>query len=283
MAEPKTPIGDLIAEMDLRQKTLHAELKKLPISEVIGIVDASGAGGSNSKGQSFWTLKFDFKKWRYLGGEVQNKPLELSREVSKDELGVFRSRIKAYDILRIRAHVLEKSSSVSVSGLFVDLVRKEDSDAELTRLAQQLQAPVTFDDAEFGVFLLDRRVDWFEADTSWNSNPVRLTLSVGEGLDPEPALKTARLLWNSQDGWDRKIRDFAVQKLLKIKNDSWLQSGEERITPDVFKAAMSLETISVTEGGDFEFWFEDGDLFWGHLIKVDGSISEGPTNAGIEG
>jgi hypothetical protein len=262
---------------------LRDELKKAPIRDVIGIVDASGAGGSNSKGQTFWTLKFDFKKWRFSGGEVQEKSLALSKEVTKDELGVFRSQVKPYDILRVRAHVSEKSSGDSIDALLIELAGKDHSDLELRQLAQQLQNPVTFQDSQFGIFQLDRRVNWYEADVSWNSKPARLTLRVDKDLDPEPALKTARLLWNSQSDWDRKIYDCAIQKLLKIKNDSWLQSGDEKVTSQNFKDKMALEAVIVAADGEFEFWFEDGDLFWGHSIRVDGSISEGPTNAGIEG
>jgi hypothetical protein len=46
---------------------------------------------------------------------------------------------------------------------------------------------------------------------------------------------------------------------------------------------MKLESITVHPDGRFEFWFDDGDLFWGHSIAVRGSLAEGPTEASVEG
>jgi hypothetical protein len=31
-------------------------------------------------------------------------------------------------------------------------------------------------------------------------------------------------------------------------------------------SAAPLEAIQVLRDGEFEFWYDDGDLFWGHSI-----------------
>lgn len=46
---------------------------------------------------------------------------------------------------------------------------------------------------------------------------------------------------------------------------------------------MTLEGISVDPDGSFDFWHNDGDLFWGHAIQISGSLVEGPTLANIPG
>lgn len=46
---------------------------------------------------------------------------------------------------------------------------------------------------------------------------------------------------------------------------------------------MELETINVLEDEEFEFWFRDGDMFWGHSIRVSGSLSGRLDGAHIEG
>jgi hypothetical protein len=46
---------------------------------------------------------------------------------------------------------------------------------------------------------------------------------------------------------------------------------------------MKLETISVSSDGSFNFWHDDGDLFYGHAIQVGGNLVEGPTYADIPG
>ena len=41
---------------------------------------------------------------------------------------------------------------------------------------------------------------------------------------------------------------------------------------------MTLESIAVYPDGKLEFWFDDGDLFFGHWMSVSGNLSDGPTS-----
>jgi hypothetical protein len=50
-----------------------------------------------------------------------------------------------------------------------------------------------------------------------------------------------------------------------------------------FKARMALESVTVEADGSFQFWYGDGDLFWGHSIQVSGNLAEGPTDASLAG
>jgi len=68
---------------------------------------------------------------------------------------------------------------------------------------------------------------------------------------------------------DSRARKYAASELLELKNDTWLEDGEDMCSEDDFMARMSIETLSFSEDGDFEIYYEDGDLFWGHSIKVD--------------
>jgi hypothetical protein len=63
-------------------------------------------------------------------------------------------------------------------------------------------------------------------------------------------------------------KDYAVEQLLGIKNDTWLDEDEEAVTPERFKSLMSLESIVIYPDGAVEFYHHDGDLFWGHCILV---------------
>ena len=46
---------------------------------------------------------------------------------------------------------------------------------------------------------------------------------------------------------------------------------------------IGLSSVSVHEDGEFEFLYDDGDLFWGHAIQVDGNIQTGLSQASIAG
>jgi hypothetical protein len=139
------------------------------------------------------------------------------------------------------------------------------------------------EDDVLGVFVLDRSVNWFEGTPLWNGRRISLDLKVGEHADVKTSLQVARELWKLEKTWNAKVLDYAASKLLKLKNDSWLSDGEASLSAGEFKKKMTLESITVSPNGDFEFWFNDGDLFWGHSIMVSGSLKDGFKDAGIHG
>ena len=53
--------------------------------------------------------------------------------------------------------------------------------------------------------------------------------------------------------------------------------------PERFMERMELDAVQIYGDGAFEFWFNDGDLFWGHAIHVTGSLDQGPEMAQMEG
>jgi hypothetical protein len=96
-------------------------------------------------------------------------------------------------------------------------------------------------------------------------------------------LEAARRLFAEQAEWHRRVREYAVDRLLPLKNDSWLDEDDEEMSAAEFLSRMRLTSISVDETGDLTFWHDDGDLFWGHAIQVSGSLSNGLTDADIPG
>ncbi len=87
--------------------------------------------------------------------------------------------------------------------------------------------------------------------------------------------------------WEAIIRTKEYQKRL----ENCLQEELERlkkekkqpVSREQFMEHMELESIQVEPDGVFEFWFGDGDLFYGHSIHVAGDVKEGPDWAQIEG
>ena len=112
---------------------------------------------------------------------------------------------------------------------------------------------------------------------------VRLTIDTNNSEAEEKSLAAARSLWASRREWQQEVTDYAIGQLLQLKNESWLREDETQLTAEEFAKNMVLEAISTRPGGSFEFWHNDGDLFWGHSIMVSGNLADGPKHAGIEG
>ena len=274
---------DILVESESRKKRFMEELAAFPVVEVIGVVGASGASGGKSRGEDRWTLMFTLEAWRLHPSGSLTQPLTIRRVVTDEELGRFRDLIRPYTVIRIKARVAVASSFGGAQGLLDEFVGIDISDPEMNDHLDRLQKPVTHEDPLLGTFTLDRRIDWFSGNVVWCGNPVSLNLSATEAVEINDALKTARALCRSQSAWNWRIREYAVQELLPLKNDVWLDDNEKKLTASRFKDRMRLESITVYPNGSFEFWHNDGDLFWGHSIQISGSLAEGPTDADIPG
>ena len=271
-----------IAVAEARENELLVQLSAAPIVEVLGVVEPKGVTGWGHA-DGTWTLCFSFHAWRIANAELCTQQLAIRRRVLLDELPKFREFVVPYTVLRIRARVIVKSCLGNPQASIEEVVGPDTSDAELMDQADLLQQPVTFVDPVFGTFTLDRRVNWFAANTVWKSDPVSLNLLATEPADLQNALKTAHSLWAAQDSWNHRVRAYAVQSLLSVKNDFWLDETETRLTADQFNNRMTLESITVSPNGSFDFWHNDGDLFRGHSIEVRGNLTDGPTDADIPG
>lgn len=268
-----------------RVDKLMEELGQMPIVELLGVVDpgGGGVGGGHGVGEKDWFLHFAFDSWKYVDGALQNRKLDIRKKVSLDELKFTMQQVAALDVLHVQARVAEQNSFGTPQGLLVNIIRKDLSDDELQQRVTELRRPFSFKDSRFGVFILNRRINWFEAEVAWGSIEIRLALKVGEGGDPKECLDTAHALWNLQSVWSKRVTDLAIAELLDLKNRAWLEDDENPLTAEQFLAAIRLTSITVAPDGSFDFWHNDGDLFFGHDIKVSGSITEGPTSAGIVG
>jgi hypothetical protein len=64
---------------------------------------------------------------------------------------------------------------------------------------------------------------------------------------------------------------YAVQNMLELKNETWTDENEDGteslVSEEQFIERMTLESVSVSEDSS-TFWFDDGQLFFGHVIAV---------------
>ncbi|MEM7143591.1 MAG: DUF2262 domain-containing protein [Verrucomicrobiota bacterium] len=266
------------------EPALLRELAAAPEDEIFGVVSPSGIGIVRSGGEELWTLLINLSGWKSKASPFCDQEITIRQKTDKDTAHSIRDRFKAYDVIHVRARLAIENCFGSPQGLLTGIIVHHRADIELNEFAIDLQKPVTYNDPQFETFTLDRRVNWYESRAKWGSGNVRLCINVDNPKDDlEPLLKTARILWERQQHWENVIKDFAVKVLLEIKNDNWLEEGELPVTPTAFKQRMTLNSVSIEEGDHFEFWYDDGDLFWGHSISMSGSLTEGIDAALIQG
>lgn len=266
----------------LRWTDRFDRLSSLPIQTVSGVIAPSGTSGGSLGAGSFWVLTSAFEGWRIADSSIQTSELAVCKKVTEDELRLLMNQLGAYSVVEIRARVGTDPTDGKLTAELVELVGPS-SDQELQEFARCLHEPVTTHHERFGTFTLDRRIDTYEAEVVWNDVPIRLSVDAADASAFSKALKVAGELFDEQEKWKRRIDEFAVAELLPLKNESWLEEGELELNRDDFLGRMTLEAISVSGDGHFDFWHDDGDLFCGHIIQVYGELAKGPTGADIPG
>jgi hypothetical protein len=266
-----------------RARRLREQLDTAPVVQVTGVVSPPGAGGASSPGQKLWTLLFTLESWRINDSAAQDRPLMVERQVSRKEFKELQRALKPYAVVRLAARVVVKTEVGTPRASMERFVGLRRGDMQLSQQSAALQKPVTFADAALGTFTLDRDVDWFSTRARWKGKLIALCLSATAPNAVKKAVKIAHTLWEKQNDWDKQTRAFAGENLLLLKNDNWLDVGEQELNGRQFAARMRLKSIVVRPDGTVDFWHDDGGLFRGHSILVAGTLKRGPKRAEIAG
>jgi hypothetical protein len=264
------------------QKEFLNLLSNVHESDIVGLVDASGSRGYRKGGSQQWHLVINMAAWKDRAGVMHKEMLRVELPVSYDELSRYRENIVPYNIIHLKGRVAAHPAG-RMQSLATCIVTTHDDDPELREYAAELQQPVVIKDPLIGEFTLDRSINCFKGHGKWQGKKIKMYLSVDADEFHEELFDTARTLWKHQREWSKRIQDYSVDRLLELKNDNWLEEGEQKVSPKNFKKRITLKSVNIYPGGHFEFWYDDGDLFWGHAIQVSGSLADGLTDADIPG
>ena len=97
----------------------------------------------------------------------------------------------------------------------------------------------------------------------------------------------ARKLATDAARWDSELRHFAAKELTELAND-WQSSDEENenapeLTEEDFMRRIQPESLVLSWDGNLVAYYDDDDLFFGHVIEISGTESEGLKYANIAG
>ncbi|ROQ28829.1 DUF2262 domain-containing protein [Gallaecimonas pentaromativorans] len=274
---------DIFKEAAIKKEKLEKEFVDLPETIITGVVGANGPGAGKVPSDKYWSLNLSLIAWKELGGQINDSKLILSKNLADGELEDIRANVERESLVQFAVKLSKNSPFGDARAQLISILDTPD-DAELKAVLEKFKEPVEITHPEFGTLVLDRSVDWFEGTMNWMGEQIRISASLDrEDGSPDSSLKTLEALCGDASNWSKKITDYAVSELLELKNDNWLMDGQGELTASDFTNAMKLESITVYPDGEFDFWHNDGDLFWGHSILISGTLSEGPNNADIPG
>lgn len=174
------------------------------------------------------------------------------------------------------------------NSLWVRAVLESDcSEARLEQILAEFRKPVILQLDTGEELLLDKSIGLFSGEGHWNGEECLINMDVDEesSVTAKDALETwKKLIANSQE-WDDKARKFAAEEMTDNANDWALDADEnaEEMTKEDFARRLMISEVCVSTDGNFEMFYDDDDMFWGHVVIVSGNIETGIDDAYIAG
>lgn len=268
---PEKPIQN----MESRQfKELAAQFRPEELT-ILAVTGANGFNGNRAGKDKGWWASIGLTAWMEEDSpDIHRGEFVLSTIADDRLLGFLRQRARPDFIIKFRGRVSEDGRRL----LLLDLP-EPGFDPDLKAILEEQKKPVSFWEEGLGTFTLNRQVNWFETELDWLGTEISLVFDQDESR--ADCVMNAKTLLAGAAEWDRRVREYAAGELTGLAND-WAE-GEEEITEEQFMERMELESVEIREDGSFEFWFADGDMFYGHSIHVTGDLENGPDWAQMEG
>lgn len=243
---------------------------------VLVLTGPVGLVTGKQEGETLWTAGVALAAWLEEDSpDICREPTHLVSKGDEALMAVLRQRIPRDFILKCKAR-----PSADGKRLLLTSLPEPGFDVDLKALLDESKKPVTVDGGSLGEFTLNRSVGVLQKEAEWLGQPLLLTLDRDE--DRDICLSGLAALMSAQEEWNERLRACAADHLLDLANDWAADADEEPVTREDFMQRMEPDTLAFQENGTFEFWFNDGDLFFGHAIRVSGTL-EGPTAAEMEG
>lgn len=244
------------------------------ITIVTGSAPVSAMKGERNK---YNKIYLEISAWKFIdSNKIFKGNYTLTGKVKDKQLDQLFEKLESDIIISLK--VRQKDNEF----FLVEIITDKENNEELEKVLKEQTKPMFYVDKILGKFILDKKTDLYIKKQKWNNTDIELMIRRYAEKKLPDIFFVANELVKKQMIWDKLIKEFAVKKLLKIKNESWLED-EEKITSEQFIQKMKLKSIVVSMKNKFEFCFDDGDIFFGHFIMVDGNLEKGPLRAEIYG
>ena len=197
--------------------------------------------------------------------------------------------LRKLTIYRVRARALKEGPAAGKYFMLLEVLETLATEPQLEPVRQAYLTPVTLTDAAFpGVtFELERQFDWFNASLDWLGQEcsVSLECDVDNLETAHAALANFKQLYDVLPQWDAEFRAYAAAELTENAND-WqrdaVEEGQEYLplTKADFARRISISEFNMSPDGDFTAYYDDDDMFWGHVILVEGNITADAADGG---
>ena len=188
------------------------------ILDIEGIV--SGSSQPFSSRGSYILHYFTLEVWKKASQtEFENSPLDITRAAPPQ--ANYQLKIPSHSVVKLSVYL----NNNETRALLVTGEIDESPGAALRAMARSLAHTVTYENEVFGTISENKEFGWFEAQAPWNGRSTNVIFDPRPEGSVEKVIRSASEFWKAQTGWRQRIEAFAVEKLLPLKNERWLEEG----------------------------------------------------------
>ena len=237
-----------------------------PFVDFLASIDLRTGQFSHEKGRLEWLIKNDNNRqgWGY----------------EFKQLGIYRITVR-------KCIPQDQTPYMNNRYMLINMLEENASNKKLEALKAYYAKPVSIEN-ELGSFALDREFSWFEGSINWNGVEANVYLETDEedGDTAKQAMKVLKRVVDNIVENDARYREYAAEELTELAND-WMEASDEidteEITKEIFMKRMEMSEIMVSSNGSLSLFYNDDDMFWGHVIEIDVDSSGEIINAHIAG
>lgn len=178
--------------------------------------------------------------------------------------------------------------------LVVDVLQRNCHHPMLEKELEIFRNPVSFFLEGFGEMTLDKEFNMFCGKTLWNGFECSVSFDTDDDNEntAKEASRTACSLLADCKNWDEKARKYAAHLFAEDATE-WKMDSDEfagvdckdipPISEEEFANRLTISEICISNDGSFQFYYDDDDMFWGHVVIVRGDLETGLEGGEIAG
>lgn len=211
---------------------------------------------------------------------IENEHISINKKVkeTKEYFKMFKSK----SIVRLKVRKEKTSDNLYIRFLLEDIVDSDYKDDDLNIILEKYLEPVYYKDDEFGDFKLDKSINSFQKNIYWLDNDISILFDNIDEETNKRSINIIRKIFADKKYIDKKLKKYAAENMLEDAN-SWNDDADKpHINEEEFAKLITLESISI-QGYEYNitFYFDDGDIFFGHSIIVESDSNFNFTDAYI--
>ena len=211
---------------------------------------------------------------------IENDNILIQKKV-KETKDYFQT-LKSKSIARLKVRKEKNTNDLYMRFLLEDIIDTDYKDNDLNIILEKYSEAVYYKDEELGDFELDKSIDMFSKNIAWNDNNISISF---ENIDEESnknSIDIIKKIFANKKDIDKKLKEYIAENMLEDANRWNDDADKPHINKEDFAKLITLTSITICED-ILTFWFDDGDIFWGHSIVVDSDYDFNFTKPYIEG